>query len=58
VAKVGPNPDAVLRSVSANRFWLPGSGAGFIDFQPDGTGTVKGLIYGPGSQKIPASRVR
>jgi aryl-alcohol dehydrogenase-like predicted oxidoreductase len=58
VAKVGPNPDAVLRSVSANRFWLPGSGAGFIDFQPDGTGTVNGLIYGPGSQKIPASRVR
>jgi hypothetical protein len=55
---VGPNPDAVLRSVSANRFWLPGSGAGFIDFQPDSTGTVNGLIYGPGSQKIPASRVR
>ena len=58
VAQVGPNPDTVLRMLSQTRFWLPGKGAGFIEFQPDSAGAVNGLIYSPGSQKIPASRVR
>jgi aryl-alcohol dehydrogenase-like predicted oxidoreductase len=58
VAKVGPNPDAVIRPLSQTRFWLPGPGAGFIEFQPDSSGAVTDLIYAPGSQKLPASRVR
>jgi hypothetical protein len=58
VARVGRNPDAVVRPLSQTRFWLPGEGAGFIEFQPDSTGVVDGLVYSPGSQKIPASRVR
>jgi hypothetical protein len=58
VAKVGPNPDAVLRARSETRFWLAGSGAGFIEFQPDSAGAVTRLIYAPGSREIPASRVR
>jgi hypothetical protein len=57
-AKVGPHPDAVLRARSETRFWLAGSGAGFIEFQPDSAGAVTGLTYSPGSQKIAASRIR
>ena len=57
-AQVGRHPDAVLRTLSQTRFWLAGSGAGFIEFQPDSAGAVTGLLYAPGSQKIPASRIR
>jgi len=58
VATVGAHSAAVLRPLSQTRFWLAGSGAGFIEFQPDSAGAYTGLIYAPGSQKIPASRVR
>jgi hypothetical protein len=58
VARVGPNPDTVLRMVSEHRFWLAGRGAGFIEFRPDSAGAVTALIYAPGTQKIAASRVR
>jgi hypothetical protein len=58
VAKVDPNSDTVLRALSQTRFWLAGSGAGFIEFQPDSAGKVTALIYAPGSQKITATRSR
>jgi hypothetical protein len=37
---------------------LGDGGPGLIEFQPDSAGTVTGLIYEQGGQKIPASRIR
>jgi hypothetical protein len=55
VAKVGPNPDAVIHARSETRFQL---GPDFIEFQLDGTGRATGLIHEQGSQSVPASRIR
>jgi hypothetical protein len=57
-AKAGPNPETVLIARSATRFSLGHRGPGFIEFQPASAGTVTGLIYEQGSQKIAASRTR
>ena len=56
--KPGTNPETVLIARSETRFSLGHRGPDFIEFQPDGAGTVTGLIYEQGSQKIPASRIR
>jgi hypothetical protein len=58
VAKPGTNPETVLNARSATRFMLGDGGPGLIEFQPDSAGTVTGLIYEQGGQKIPASRIR
>ena len=58
VAKLGTNPDTVLVARSETRFSLGNRGPGFIEFQPDGAGTVTSLTYEQGGEKIPASRVR
>jgi hypothetical protein len=55
VAKVGPNPDAVIYGRTETRFQF---GPNFIEFQLDSTGKAGGLIYEQGKQQIPASRVR
>jgi len=55
VAKVGPNPDAVIYGRTETRFQV---GPNFIEFQLDSTGKASGLIYEQGKQKIPAARVR
>jgi len=55
VAKVGPNPDTVIRARSETRFQL---GPDFIEFQLDGTGRATGLIHERGSQRVQASRIR
>ncbi|MDQ3489030.1 MAG: aldo/keto reductase, partial [Acidobacteriota bacterium] len=58
VAKPGTNPETVLIARSETRFSLGHRGPGFIEFQPDSAGTVTGLIFEQGSQKMPASRIR
>jgi aryl-alcohol dehydrogenase-like predicted oxidoreductase len=58
VAKPGTDPETVLIARSETRFSLGQGGSGFIEFQPDGAGTVADLIYQQGSQKILASRIR
>ena len=55
VAKVGPNPDAVIYGRTETRFQF---GPNVIDFQLDSTGKASGLIYEQGTQKIPAARIR
>ena len=55
VAKVGPNPDAVIYGRTETRFQF---GPNFIEFQLDSTGKASGLLYEQGKQKIPATRVR
>ena len=55
VARVGPNPDAVIYGLTETRFQF---GPNFIDFQLDSTGKASGLIYEQGKQKIPAARIR
>ena len=57
-AKPGPHPETVLIARSETRFSLGHRGPGFVEFQPDSDGTVAGLIYEQGSEKIPASRIR
>jgi aryl-alcohol dehydrogenase-like predicted oxidoreductase len=57
-AKPGPDPETVLIARSETRFSLGHRGPGFIEFQPDSTGTVTALIYEQGNEKIPASRIR
>ena len=54
-AKAGTNPRTVIYAHSEIRFSF---GPNFIEFQRDSAGTVTGLIYEQGSQKIPASRIR
>ena len=58
VAKAGPNPETVLIARSQTRFSLGRRGPDIIEFQPDGAGTVTGLIYEQRSQKIRAARIR
>ena len=55
VAKVGPNPDAVIYGRTETRFQF---GPNFLEFQLDSTGKASGLIYEQGKQKIPAARIR
>lgn len=55
VAKPGNNADTVIYPLSETRFSL---GPNFIDFQLDSAGTVSGLVFEGGGQKIPASRTR
>ena len=55
VAKVGPNPDAVIYGRTETRFQF---GPNVIEFQLDSTGKASGLIYEKGKQKIPATRIR
>ena len=55
VAKVGGNPDRVIYGQTETRFPF---GPNFIEFQRDSAGTVTGLIYVQGSERIPASRIR
>ena len=58
VAKALANPDTILVARSETRFSLGHRGPGVIEFQIDSAGTVAGLTYEQGGQKIPASRVR
>jgi len=53
--KAGTDPETAIYAHSEARFSL---GANFIEFQRDRAGTVTGLIYEQGSQKIPALRIR
>ena len=55
VAKVGPNPDAVIYGRTETRFQF---GPNFIEFQLDSSGKASDLIYEQGKQKIPATRIR
>ena len=55
VAKVGPNPDAVIYGRSETRFQL---GPNFIEFTLDGVGKASSLVYEQSGRKIPASRIR
>jgi aryl-alcohol dehydrogenase-like predicted oxidoreductase len=55
VAKVGPNPDAVIYGRTETRFQF---GPNVVEFQLDSAGKASGLIYEQGTRKIPAARVR
>ena len=58
VAKLGTKRESVLIARSETRFSLGHRGPGFIDFQPDSTGSFTALIFEQDGQKFPASRVR
>lgn len=53
--KAGSNPESVILAHSDTRFSL---GRNFIEFQLEGAGTVTGLVFEAGGQKIPATRIR
>ncbi len=57
-AKLDPNPETILVARSQTRFSLGHRGPDVIEFQLDSAGTVAGLAYEQGSEKIPASRIR
>jgi len=53
--KAGASPESVILAHSDTRFSL---GRNFIQFELDPAGTVTGLVFEAGGQKISATRVR